>query len=180
LTEDLNELFNDILSIKYLTNPKFDESCVIVLIKNGIIIQETTKDVIDSSDIADIFNIDELKQVFEAIESKLVNAKNYSTTMIQIKKNIRPVLVQNKLSSDLHKVNKSYFILLEESGNRLVRLVWSIVLVLAISALCFIFVKTSIDWAQNSKQELNRIKENHFRAITDDINRKYSFIRTEC
>jgi hypothetical protein len=121
-----------------------------------------------------------LKNLYQELERSLKSAKDYSTTMMQIKKNIRPVLIQTKLTPDLDKVNKSYFVLLEESRNRLVRLVWSIVLVLVISALCFVFVKTSIDWAQNSKQELNKMRENHFRAITDDINKKYSFIRTEC
>jgi hypothetical protein len=173
-------MFKDILKIKLLTNPKFEDKYSIVLIKNGNIIQKKTKQTIDKSDIAEIFNNDELRSVFDKIENKLLTSKDYTTTMLQIRKNLKPSMIQTKLSPVLHKVNKSYFLLLEESRNRLVRLVWSIVIVLAISALCFVFVKNSIDWAQNSKQELNKMKENHFRSITDDINKKYSFIKTEC
>ena len=121
-----------------------------------------------------------MKEIFEEVHDRIDGMKDYGSTLIQIKKTIQPSFIQTKLSSDLHRVNKSYIILLEESRNRLVRLIWSVVIVLIISALCFVFVKTSIDWAQSSKQELNKMKENHFRAITDDINRRYSFIRTEC
>ena len=132
---------------------------MVVLLKNGNIIQQKSNDSISPSDIAEIFNIEELRNVYEEVERNLKSVRDYSTTMIQIKKNIRPTLIQTKLTPDLHKVNKSYFVLLEESRNRLVRLVWSIVLVLVISALCFVFVKTSIDWAQNSKQELNKMPD---------------------
>ena len=101
--------------------------------------------------------------------------------------NIPISMTQISSNLNFNKINRNTFILLQETKNRLLRMIWAFLLVLLISAICFVLVKSSIDWvnifiiqAQNSKQELNKMKDNRLRAIADDINRKYSFIRTEC
>ncbi len=85
----------------------------------------------------------------------------------------------NTINKGLHSINKSYLLLLQENSNRTSRCLIAILMVIILSIGCFMFVKASIEWAQYSKQELNKIKDNKLKIITDEINHKYRYVRTE-
>jgi hypothetical protein len=71
------------------------------------------------------------------------------------------------------------FIAAEQETNRLVRFIWAFLIVMLSSVGCFLCVKGSIDWATNSQTELNKMKDAQLRAISEEINAKYAYIRTD-
>lgn len=52
---------------------------------------------------------------------------------------------------------------------RLIRFIWAIFLVLIFSISLFFLVKSSIDWATNGKNEINKAKEQKLREVTEVI-----------
>ena len=73
----------------------------------------------------------------------------------------------------------NYFILAEQTTNRLIQFLWALLLVFLFSLFCFFFVKYSVDWATTSKTELNRQNDMKLREITEQINSQYSFIKSD-
>jgi len=56
------------------------------------------------------------------------------------------------------------------------RFFFAFIIVIITSSLCFFLVKSSIDWAINSKAELNRLQELARKDVIEEISRKvFSF-----
>lgn len=96
--------------------------------------------------------------------------KKYTLEMIQMKLD----------GSSIHNLNGiSNFVLAEQSSNRLTRFIWAMLIVVFSSIACFLCVKGSIDWATASQTELNKMKDAQLRAICDEINSKFAYVRNE-
>lgn len=57
----------------------------------------------------------------------------------------------------------------ENKHKRLIRFIWAIFLVIIFSLALFFLVKYSIDWATSGKNEINKMKEQKFREVTEII-----------
>jgi len=83
------------------------------------------------------------------------NKKNTYTVFIQAK---------NFLSNKFKKLK------IEKKINRLSRFLWSLLLVIIVTVVVFFFIKSSIDWATSSRQELNKLKDQRMRDVTEILN----------
>jgi hypothetical protein len=71
------------------------------------------------------------------------------------------------------------YIFIEKPENRLKRLIFALLILVAASLLCFFLFQASIDWAASSRMELNKLREANLRTISDGINTKYGFVKVE-
>ena len=86
---------------------------------------------------------------------------------------------KNRFVQISSKSKKFYsYIFAEKKENRLTRFIWSFLMVLVFSISIFFFVKYSIDWATASKTELNKMKDQKLREITDILLSK-EFLKEE-
>jgi translation elongation factor EF-1alpha len=92
--------------------------------------------------------------------------ENYSMNMIQTK-------IEHISANDLRQ---GYFILAQQTPNRLFRFLGAFLIVLVQSLGCFLFIKSSVDWATASQTELNKIKMTQFEDVTKKVKEKFSFI----
>jgi len=88
------------------------------------------------------------------LHSNKKNKSNY-TIFIQTK---------NYLSNKIKKLK------IEKKINRLSRFLWSLLLVIIVTIIVFFFIKSSIDWATSSRQELNKLKDQRMRDVTEILN----------
>lgn len=61
--------------------------------------------------------------------------------------------------------------------NRGLRFLYAFALLIASSIICFLIVKSTVDWATYSKSELNRYRDARTKHIADMINNKFNYIR---
>lgn len=105
-------------------------------------------------------------------ESKLPPAEPvYDLNLAQLK-------VDSVSSSFLHSPisNSQYFILVEESTNRTMRFIWAMLIVVATSIGCFLLVKSSVDWANSSQTELNKMKMNYMNDVIKEVKTNHTYI----
>ena len=80
---------------------------------------------------------------FLEIETKVkfVNAKESKFPIYNLN------LIQSSIKADsFTKLDKGFFILAEQTNNRLIRFIWAMLIVIVSSFGCFIFIKSSVDW----------------------------------
>ena len=89
-----------------------------------------------------------------------------STNKLNSNKNNKSVFIQTKnfLSNKFKKIK------IEKKINRLSRFLWSLLLVIIVTIIVFFFIKSSIDWATSSRQELNKLKDQRMRDVTEILN----------
>ena len=89
-----------------------------------------------------------------------------STNKLNSNKNNKSVLIETKnfLSNKFKKIK------IEKKINRLSRFLWSLLLVIIVTIIVFFFIKSSIDWATSSRQELNKLKDQRMRDVTEILN----------
>lgn len=85
-------------------------------------------------------------------------------------------LVQTSISDNPKFKKDSYFILAEERSNRLLQFIWAMLILVVVLLACFLFVKNSIEWANHSQTELNKIKTNQMEGVAKDVKNKFSYI----
>ena len=109
-----------------------------------------------------------LKNKTECLNCNLKHHKKLPLVMIQSKIN----LIQNNSSTDTNKEEGSHYIkLVDIREKRLIRVVWVIVIVVIFSFYCFIFMKSAIDCANNSKNAINKLKESQAKDIQSKLQR---------
>jgi len=97
---------------------------------------------------------------------KKTNNVNKDLNLKKDKKNTYTVFIQAKnfLSNKFKKLK------IEKKINRLSRFLWSLLLVIIVTVVVFFFIKSSIDWATSSRQELNKLKDQRMRDVTEILN----------
>ena len=85
-------------------------------------------------------------------------------------------LIQTSISPNEFEILPQYLLQVEQSTNRLGRFIWAIVIVIILSLACFFFVKYSVDWANSSQTELNKMKMTQLDQITKEVKNKFSYI----
>ena len=84
---------------------------------------------------------------------------------------------KNKKNKNKNSNNnkKSFFNFLqaEKQKNRLTRFIWALLFVILFTVGLFFIVKSSVDWATRSKGELNKLKDQRMREITDLLNNEF-------
>ncbi len=106
----------------------------------------------------------------------------------KISKGISSINTQNKpeISSFMTETNSKIvnftskldgLILLQAKTNKGLRFLFSLLLLILSSILCFLIVKNTVDWATYAKTELNRYNDIRAKALVDKINEKFNFIR---
>jgi predicted PurR-regulated permease PerM len=97
---------------------------------------------------------------------KKTNNVNKDLNLKKDKKNTYTVFIQAKnfLSNKFKKLK------IEKKINRLSRFLWSLLLVIIVTVIVFFFIKSSIDWATSSRQELNKLKDQRMRDVTEILN----------
>lgn len=68
-------------------------------------------------------------------------------------------------------------VLIEVKTNRGLRFLYSFFLLIASSIICFLIVKSTVDWATYYKLELNKYNETRNKYISDQINEKFKFLK---
>jgi hypothetical protein len=63
------------------------------------------------------------------------------------------------------------------SNNKGMRLLFSFGLLFISAIVCFLFIKSTIDWATFAKTELNRMKDSEYNDVVDKINLKFNYIK---
>jgi hypothetical protein len=84
--------------------------------------------------------------------------------------------LQTKFSNVSFLRDSEYTMFVEEKPNRLVRFFLAMLIVLITTTMCYLLIKSSVDWATMSKIELNKLKANKLEEITRTINDQYSYI----
>jgi len=74
---------------------------------------------------------------------------------------------------DLREDRIALLSLTSETQSKTWRFISTFIIVAIASTLSFLLVKSSVDWAGNSKIELNRMKDEELTRITEEINQKY-------
>jgi len=198
----LNETSTEAESIDTVDKKdKYDES-EIVMIKNGEVLKRKRVKYLSEGYLNYLLDKFNLRQ---HIEAKVDEAKKNSATIVNNVQNFLQTqktefkepeielpkkeenpkyqmqLVEMKLDPlTVRSLNsQNQFILAEQTGNRFVRFIWAFLIVLVSSIACFLCVKGSIDWATSSQTELNKMRDAQLRSISEDINTKYSYVRTE-
>ncbi len=69
-----------------------------------------------------------------------------------------------------------YFSFVQQTTSRSLRFVLSTLIVLVLSGLCFFLVKYSVDWANCSRTELNKMKASRLDNITREVKNNFSYI----
>lgn len=115
---------------------------------------------------------------FKNKENNSYNSINVETTLIQEKKNKVINFSKDNFSTNLiqlgsfNGLNRVF-----DKPNKGARFLISFTLLLITSVISFLLVKSSVDWATNSKTELNRFREEKAKYLSDLINDKFSYIR---
>ena len=56
------------------------------------------------------------------------------------------------------------------TNTRTLKILWVILIVTFSSILCFLLLKSSVDWAGVSKMDLNKMKEEEYSKFSEEIN----------
>ena len=105
------------------------------------------------------------ENVFELISSILNNLDSIEKKLLKSKNNKK----NNK------KEESSFFSFLQEENkkNRLSRFIWALIFVIIFTVGLFFIVKNSVDWANMSRGELNKMKDQRMREITELLNNEF-------
>lgn len=178
----LFDVFNNIIDLKYYQDKtKGHNSFVhIIIINAGTIIEDKKVKAVNDEFFSFILNKYNIKNKIQAAISK---ANETLTSVIEAKNDTDPESIQNVSLIEKKKnlfVQKKQIVLAEkkENNNRLTRFIWALLMVLIFSIAVFFFVKYSIDWATASKTELNKLKDQKLREITDALITK-EFLKEE-
>ena len=77
--------------------------------------------------------------------------------------------ILNNLDSIENKLLKSK----NNKKNRLSRFIWALIFVIIFTVGLFFIVKNSVDWANMSRGELNKMKDQRMREITELLNNEF-------
>ena len=101
------------------------------------------------------------ENVFELISSILNNLDSIENKLLKSKNN--------------KKEESSFFSFLQEENkkNRLSRFIWALIFVIIFTVGLFFIVKNSVDWANMSRGELNKMKDQRMREITELLNNEF-------
>lgn len=178
----LFDVFNNIIDLKYYQDKtKGHNSFVhIIIINAGTIIEDKKVKAVNDEFFSFILNKYNIKNKLQAAISK---ANEILTSVIEAKNDTDQESIQNVSLIEKKKklfVQKKQIVLAEkkENNNRLTRFIWALLMVLIFSIAVFFFVKYSIDWATASKTELNKLKDQKLREITDALITK-EFLKEE-
>ena len=85
------------------------------------------------------------------------------------------LLESKKNKKNIKKEKTSFFSFLEEENkkNRLSRFIWAFIFVIIFTVGLFFIVKNSVDWANMSRGELNKMKDQRMREITELLNNEF-------
>ena len=105
------------------------------------------------------------ENVFELISSILNNLDSIENKLLKSKNNKK----NNK------KEESSFFNFLQQDNkkNRLSRFIWALIFVIIFTVGLFFIVKNSVDWANMSRGELNKMKDQRMREITELLNNEF-------
>ena len=105
------------------------------------------------------------ENVYELITSILNYLNSIENTLLKSKKNKK----NNK------KEESSFFNFLQQDNkkNRLSRFIWALIFVIIFTVGLFFIVKNSVDWANMSRGELNKMKDQRMREITELLNNEF-------
>ena len=178
----LFDVFNNIIDIKYIHDKTEGQNAFvhIMIIKDGTVIEDKKVKVVNDEFFSFILNKYNIKT---KIEAAITKANETLASVIEEKNDTDPEDVQNvSLIEKKRKlfVQKKQTVLAEkkDNNNRLTRFIWASLMVLIFSIAVFFFVKYSIDWATASKTELNKLKDQKLREITDALITK-EFLKEE-
>ena len=112
-------------------------------------------------------------------EKKKINNYNQKINLVNSNKISKNILYSNKKDKSNYTIfiqtknylsNKIKKLKIEKTINRLSRFLWSLLLVIIVTIIVFFFIKSSIDWATSSRQELNKLKDQRMRDVTEILN----------
>ena len=112
-------------------------------------------------------------------EKKKINNYNQKINLVNSNKISKNILYSNKKDKSNYTIfiqtknylsNKIKKLKIEKKINRLSRFLWSLLLVIIVTIIVFFFIKSSIDWATSSRQELNKLKDQRMRDVTEILN----------
>ena len=112
-------------------------------------------------------------------EKKKINNYNQKINLVNSNKISKNILYSNKKDKSNYTIfiqTKNYSsneikkLKIEKKINRLSRFLWSLLLVIIVTIIVFFFIKSSIDWATSSRQELNKLKDQRMRDVTEILN----------
>ena len=105
------------------------------------------------------------ENVYELLSILLTNLNSMESKLLESKKN----------KKNIKKEKTSFFSFLEEENkkNRLSRFIWAFILVIIFTVGLFFIVKNSVDWANMSRGELNKMKDQRMREITELLNNEF-------
>ena len=105
------------------------------------------------------------ENVYELITSILNYLNSIENTLLKSKNNKK----NNK------KEESSFYSFLQEENkkNRLSRFIWALIFVIIFTVGLFFIVKNSVDWANMSRGELNKMKDQRMREITELLNNEF-------
>ena len=177
---DSNKNVNDSEDINKKLNSK------IVSIKKGKVIKQksyrkfTKVNLFDF--IKDTVNLINSKKILTSSTNK-INTINHSNDSDAITKHSlyiteNKIIDFNKSNQITNFINLNVQMLNEvEKVNKGLRFLQSFILLLVSSALTYLFVKTSVDWATYSKGELNKYRDLKASLITTAVNNRFNYIR---
>lgn len=183
------DVFSKLFDFKfYCSKIENDKSTTVhvLIINNGQIIEDKRLSIITDEYINYIFQkfnlkeeiakeIEKFKQALSAVMPQQ-ETDSSNVSFIEKKKKEKK---KNRFVQISSKSKKFYsYIFAEKKENRLTRFIWSFLMVLVFSISIFFFVKYSIDWATASKTELNKMKDQKLREITDILLSK-EFLKEE-
>ncbi len=90
-----------------------------------------------------------------------------------LEKEINDFKKNKNKNSNNNKTTFFNFLQAEKQKNRLTRFIWALLFVILFTVGLFFIVKSSVDWATRSKGELNKLKDQRMREITDLLNNEF-------
>lgn len=135
----------------------------IIVIKDGVISENKKINKFNEELITFLFDKYDLnKDIQRIIEKANSTASEFSknVTEVEIDENI---LLQKAQKAKSRRAQHSE----GNKSNRLTRFVWAFLLMIIVSIAIFFLVKYSIDWATSSRNELNKLKDQKLKEVTD-------------